>query len=343
MRYKKYGFLSLPAFIIIGCGNGSTTTGTTFYSAGSDYNYTIQFESGSESNSASILSSLVINTTGSTSQPIPLISVSTNVYSFTSGNLSGLLYYNPSESSSIGLAFNGQGVSSYSDYATNAIINSVPNGTYNTICDINNISPCSIVINSSSISITEYSFAGQQVSLCSDSTINSASTASNPSNYSFICGTNGSTQNAGIWNLTPFSINGVTALMVSQYNSSISGNDDDTDSIAFPSSIPINPSGQYGYVYSVQSSQNPSSTSAGISSSSFTANSSLSIINNPTIGSCSGGGCTLNVNSYYNYPANGFGWFQLSNSQSGVTNTYNLVGNDQMGLYMDSYSGFYLP
>lgn len=329
---RKYNHLLISLLSIIGlcaCGN-STTSGTTYYSAGNDYNYQLSF---TESNN--IPQTITINVSGSSGVGMPLTQVSPNTYAFGSSQESALLYYNPAESAYLSVAYNGQGTVPYSDFATNTASSNLPNGTFNTICDHSNLSPCQITINNNQISITEYTPQGQSVALCNSSTLSSASSSISPFLQTFICGTNGSTTNSGNWYLVPFTVNGVSGLMINEYNSSSLAADDTTDEIAFPAGSSINPNGSYGYIYNVIQSGQSAVNSAGVSTASLTP----TTINNNITG-CNN--CLLQQNSYYQQPLTGFDYYTTNNSQSFGT-TYNVIGNDSMNLYMDSFTGFYLP
>lgn len=337
---KKLTLILLSTIIsvsLVACGAGSTTNATnTYYSASSNYNYQLVF-----SESSGTPNGLIIQTIGSVGQPMTLSSTANNIYSFNAGTYNGLLYFNPSESAVIGISVTGTGITPYNDFATNSVSTTLPNGTFNTICDLSNLSPCQISINGNSISISEFNQQGQATALCQDSTINTTPSSTNPALFSFVCGSSGSQQNAGTWYLTPFTLNGVTALMVSQFINNTVGTDNGTDFIAFPQGSSLTPTGNLGYVYSAL--QSSLGYSSGISTASFTNVGNNYFITNATVGTCTGSGCALTLNSYYNYSQNGYAWFQVYNSQSSSNINYNIVGNSTMGIYMDSYTGFYLP
>lgn len=314
-------------FIITACGTGNTVTGTTYNDAGGTQNYMLAYESGNTPVTISI------NVTGSSGSPLPLTLVSPNIYSFSTGSESALMYFNPDESAMLAISFTGQGTSSTTDFATNTVSSTLPTATYNTICDHSNLSACQVTINNNQISIVEYSPQGASTSLCTNATLTSNTTPISQYLYTFICGTNGSSSNAGTWYLTPFSLNNTTALMLSEFDSANLSKNINTDEIAFMSGQSLNPNGSYGYIYN--SLGGASTTQSGVSTAQLTP----AIISN-TISGCNL--CVLQQNSYYLMPLQGFNYYEANNQQT-TSIFYNFVGNDALNLYMDSYTGFYLP
>lgn len=327
---KKINTVLIGATIaacIAGCGAGGNTPslgGNTYYSAAYDTYYQIE-----SSNSGYTFSA--INTKGDYLNQVPLTANGTNNYSFqttVSGNTAtGNISVNNGQ---LGFAIN-YGSGAYVDFATNNPSNQpIPNGTYTTLCDITNLSACTVTINNNAITITEYNTSGASVNLCSAvSMTQTTSNFINPYLSGFTCGTQGGNGPSGIWYAMPFAANGVTGLMIAEYNPNINSNDLGTDEVAFvqPSNQNgVTPSGNYNYAY-----QGWSSGQVGISSASF----SNGFLTNPTLG----GTCSLVYGQFYNYRMNGFDTCTFSGS--GSTNFYNVVGNNTMNIYMDSYSGFY--
>lgn len=328
MKFIKLSiFLSVSA--LAACGVGNSTNSTTYNNAGGTQNYMLAYNE-----SSSIPVTISINVTGSSGTPLPLTLVSSNIYSFSTGTESALMYFNSDESSMLAISFTGQGTSAAIDFATNAASSTLPSATYNTICDHSNLSACQVIINNNQISILEYSPQGIPTSLCTNATLTTNTTPISQYLYTFICGTNGSSSNSGTWYLTPFSINNTTALMLSEFDSANLSKSVNTDEIAFISGQSLNPGGSYGYVYNSLGGGSLT-TQSGVS----TAQLSPSIISN-TISGCNL--CALQQNSYYLMPLQGFNYYGANNQQS-ISTYYNLVGNDALNLYMDSYIGFYLP
>ncbi len=320
-NFLKILLFSSIGGLIVGCGTGQQDSGgVKYYSAANDTYYQIESSTTGES---SVLS---ITTNGIVTQ-IPLTP------SINGGFVYNTLYKGQNAAGSVlvnngnmGFTINSTG-GSYFDFASQYVNNnSIPSGTYTTVCDTNNISPCVINIANNSISITEYGQSGVPVSLCTNQPLTLISANSpNPYLFYFSCGVEGGAT-SGKWYIAPLTINNITGFMISEFNPAINANDDGTDELAFPQSS-FNPSGTYNYV-----SYGISTGVASLSSASF-SNGSL---NNPTIGSCAGAACAIVPNAFYNFPMVGFSYFSVN----GTVN-YNLVGSAGMGLYQDSYQGIY--
>lgn len=310
---------------ISSCGNGSsnTTTGQSYYSASYSSYYNIQ--SSTENNESSLYLSIV--SPGVQYVTNALLTPTLNIesqYEFSQNGASGTVTI---KNGNLGISYVSQS-SSWIDFATNTnnIANSVPNGTYNLICDQTNISACQLTINNNEVSIIEYSMTGQSTILCNNSSLQLDSSNQNPYLWQFNCGVNGGSTH-GMWYMLPFVSNNQTSFLISEYNPTVNENDDLTDEIAFIKPIAqINPSGNYNYLYT-----GLSGGGVGITTVQF-ATSPASLINSITCGSL----CGLNTNQYYsNQSQIGFDWY------TNTTSSYNLVGNDAQQIYQDSYEGFY--
>jgi hypothetical protein len=230
----------------------------------------------------------------------------------------------------MGISFTS--TNSYADFATiNTNRNNIPSGSYSTVCDQNNLSACIISINNNQISIVEYSVSGVPTALCNNQKlVQASSNAINPNVYSFTCGVQGGAS-SGTWSAIPLIVNGVTGIMISEYDASINANDNITDEIAFIQESFI-PSGNYNYEY------NSSSGQGGISSATFNNGTLI----NATVGSCAGAACAIIQGQYAGAvglsgnPMVGFDYYSVN----GTTN-YNLVGNTTMNIFDDSYAGIY--
>jgi hypothetical protein len=258
---------------------------------------------------------------------IPLTSLGGGLYSFTT------IYNNESATGTIliknanfGFTISAPGGGSYDDFATQNVVanTSISTGTYVTLCDQSNLSPCVITINNNQISINEYSPSGSATNLCTNQNLTAQPNSQNPNAFYFTCAISGGSM-SGTWYATPFISNATSGFMLSEYNpNQNSSNLAGTNEIAFPQST-ISPNGGFNYVYN-------SGSQAGISTTTF----SINTIINSTIGTCSGAACALTLGAFYNYVMSGFGYFNVAG-----TANYNLVGNDNMAMYEDSYQGFY--
>lgn len=318
----------LPSVLLVACGSGGsddTATGT-YYTGGYDYYYQVQSESGASTTTLNVLGS-----NGSTLFSAPLTSTGNNSYTFTSNYNNQTINGNVVITNGIlSIAANVWGI----DIGTNSA-NPIQNGSYSTICDKGNISPCTVNVNNNSISITEYSTSGAPTVLCSNSLL--VETNSVPNNYTFKCGIMGSSTPQYSWYVTSFTRNGVPGLLISEYNGNTQINNDETDDIAViqaTSSGTLMPNGGFYYTSNGASgSGTPSITIAN-----FTSNGSTATINNPSLGNCNGQACALTLDQYYSQIANGYAYFTTTTNPI----NYNLVGNTTMNLMMDSASGFYV-
>ncbi len=315
--------LSLIPVALLGCGSGTTTSGgTVYYSASYSSNYLIESQNNNESQ---LLLSIIPNT-GTYVYQAPLTMVSNNSYIFAQNGATGTVTFN---NGNMGVSYQTSS-STWIDFATTNISNiSLPSGTYNAVCDQTNLSACNITINNNNISITEFNSSGQPTVLCANKALQQVGSSNvyNPYLYSFTCGVNGGSS-SGVWYAVPITINQVTGIMLSEFNPTINNNDDTTDEIAFPSSNSINPSGNYFYVY-----DGGSLGGVGVTNAQF----SVAGLTNTVVGLCSGASCALVNNQIYNgIPKTGFDWYNVNN-----LNSYNLTGNDSMGIYQDSFEGFY--
>ena len=299
-----------------GDGQNNSISGN-YYSASNTSYYQIE-------SSNNQLSLNIISTTSAASFPLTFKAV--NSYTFGSGGVVGTLTM---DNNNIGISFQSA-QSTWIDFATlgQNLAASLPNGTYNLVCDQTNLSACQLVVNNGTVSITEYSTTGQQTQLCQNSSVTPANLNSNPNLQKFTCGVNGGST-SGTWYAQAFTIESTTGIMLNEFNPTTNSNNDETDEIAFPISMSINPSGTYYYVYY------GGATSSGVGST--TAQFSSAGIINSVVGLCSGAACALIQNQYYNSNTlAGFDWYNVNG-----LNNYNLVGNDTMGIYQDSFEGFY--
>ncbi len=307
---------------ISGCGDGQNSEATNYYSASFDTYY--QIESSESSYSFNIVSS-----SGNSLVNVPLTTTS-NGYTFSASyngqSATGNIVINNGQ---MGISINASS-NGFTDFATlNTNNNLIPDGVYTTVCDQNNISACNMVINGNTISVTEYSVSGESTILCSNQSLTNAINSVNPNLLSFSCGVQGGTYN-GIWNIMPLIVNNTVAIMISEYNASINQNDNGTDEIAFPE-LSFMPNGSYNYVY------NPiASGQSGISNASF----SNGVLINNIVGTCDGAMCALITNQYAGIAGGnsmvGFNYYSVNGQLN-----YNLVGNDTMNIYVDSYVGIY--
>ena len=104
-----------------------------------------------------------------------------------------------------------------------------------------------------------------------------------------------------------------------------------TNAIAF-SQESFTANGNYNYVYSAIQG------SIGLATASFNAGTLMNIV----VGSCAGASCAIISGEYsggVGMPGNqmlGFSYYSVNGA-----NNYNLVGNSQMNIFMDSYAGIY--
>ncbi|MCC2624335.1 MAG: hypothetical protein K0R14_208 [Burkholderiales bacterium] len=329
---KLLFILFFSIFLIVSCGDGSSSSSNTnYYSASSNLYYEINTsnESGVES-----LALSVVATTGNLLNNVPLTLSGNNSYTFNGGNtgsnISGSLVL---KNNQMGISINGTSTTSFADFAVESEVtnnNSIPNGTYTTVCDQNNISACSIVINNNQISITEFSVSGQSTTLCQGQAITTAPNAQNPFLSSFSCGVQGGTH-TGTWYIMPIVVNNTTGIMINEYNASVASGPSFTNEIAFPQAT-FTPNGTYNYVY------NGVSSNSGIATATF---SSAGLVNS-IIGTCSGAVCALVQGQYAgSVGASGNTMVGFDYYSVGGTVNYNLVGSTSMNIFMDSYSGIY--
>lgn len=311
--------------VVSSCVGGSTgVAGQNYYSASYSSYYNIQ--NGTGANESSLYLSIVSQgATQYVSNALltPVVGAESQ-YEFSQNGAYGTVTI---KNNNLGISYISPS-SSWIDFATSTanIGSTIPNGTYNLICDQTNISPCQMVVNNNSISITEYSMTGQSTILCNNSIVQQLSNNQNPYLWAFNCGVNGGAH-SGTWYLMPFTSSNQTSFLISEYNPTSNTNDDVTDEIAFTQPVAqITPSGNYSYVYTSLSGNGVGTTSAQF------ATAPSSIVNSITCGSL----CGLNVNQYYfNQSQVGFDWY------TNTTSSYNLVGSDAQKIYQDSYEGFY--
>ncbi len=323
---------ALSAGLIVACGAGDTTNGNTYYSASNTSHYVI--ESGINPQNESQLYLSMITRTSTWQVPLTPVTTSvsgTNSYTYNQNNtfvtvtlregIFGISYKSTTE--------NWIDIASIESH----VASSIPNGSYNLLCDQANLSPCTMVVESDAltgnqvVSVTEFNSYGNPNVLCDGSPIIQVG-QSNPINtylYSFTCSNAGGTS-SGTWDVLPFTKHGRTALMVAENNYSSNITDDSTDEIAF-SQNGISPNGNYNYLYN-------QSGGVGVTVASFTGGALL----NNSISGCSA--CGLTLNQYYNAnAATGFAWYS-SSSLFGAN--YNVTGDDIIKMYQDSVMGFYL-
>lgn len=317
--------ISCFPILISACGSGSSTSssGQVYYSASNTGHYLV--ESNVNPSNESQLYISVVSQNGGYVKEAPLTQVSTNNYTFSQSGASGTVTI---KNGNFGISYNGTS-STWIDFATQNVGSSVPSGNYNLICDQTNLSPCTMNISNNSVNVTEYSLTGQATTLCNNSSLSQvgSSNLNNPYLFAFTCGVNGGSSQ-GVWYIVPIVQNSTTGLMIGEYNAASNNNNDETDEIAFPANIAINPNGSYNYLYN-----GGSLSGVGVSTAQFTATGLI----NQTVGLCSGAQCALIQNQYYNNnPATGFDWYNVNS-----LNNYNLVGSDSMSIYQDSFEGFY--
>lgn len=314
------------------CGSGSfNTNGTNYYSASSTAFYQIESQSGE----SAILN--IITSNGNKLSNVPL-TLTASGYSFSTtinnDQVNGTIVLK-NNLMGINITSTSGNTQSFSDFATLSINTNnspIPSGTYNTVCDRDNISACQITINNNQISITEYSISGQPTSLCTNTDmITMNGNAINPYLLSFTCAVQGNTHQ-GTWYIMPLVINGTTGIMIDEYNASLNAPDSATDEIAFIQDSFI-PAGEYNYLY-----KGIVNNQSGISTANFTGRA----INNPTVGTCAGAACSLNENQFGGMLGSsgnvmiGFDYYLVN----GLIN-YNLVGSTVMNIFVDSFSGIY--
>lgn len=325
MKTSKLLSLLCMSALIISCGTGANELlpGQNYFSASYSSYYNIQQNNGQSYLTIVSPSQQWLNNAFLT--PI-VLTANESQYTFNQGGASGIVTIKNNN-----LTINYTSTSStWIDFATQNIGNSLPDGTYNLICDQTNLSACSMTINNDNISITEYSVTGQTTTLCNNSSANKASSnLNNPYIWTFTCSVNGGSS-SGIWHIMPMMSNNTTSLLIAEYNPTSNINNDATDEIAFQQpSTNINPSGTYVYTY------NGGSFSGGVGTS--TAMFSGATLANSIVGLCNGSACALIPNQYYNNQAKlGFDWYNVNG-----LNNYNLVGSDAQNIYQDSFEGFY--
>ncbi len=330
---SKFNILvvSLFASLMVGCGAGdSSNDSTDYYSASSTSYY--QIESQTNDGESTTYSLNIVTNTGNTVTGLPLTPTS-NGYSFT-GTIDGQQATGTIVISAgqMGIAINSSSGSS-ADFATiNSNTNAIPDGTYTTVCDQNNLSACTMVINNGQITVTEFNVSGSPTTLCANQNLVQASSgALNPYLHSFSCGVQGGSS-TGPWYIMPLLVNFTTGIMVSEYNASLDANDNITDEIAFPQAS-FSPNGNYNYVYNGNTSGLSGISTATISNNSVT---------NTIVGTCSGAACALIEGQYsggVGMPGNvmtGFDYYSVNS-----TANYNMVGNTTMNIFVDSYVGIY--
>lgn len=312
----------LSVIFLSACGVGDENkNGMVYYSASLSSYY--QIESSSSNSNQQVLN--IVSNNGTTSYNLTPTSTG---YTFGNSNASGVITL---ESGQMGISFNSTS-GSFIDLATvNTSSTKPPSGTYNAICDMNNISACQMTISNNQISVVEFNNSGKATTLCTNQPLKAVNSRINPNLFSFTCGVQAGTY-SGVWYIAPLNVNGVSAFMVSEYNNSINANDDVTDEIAFPQQA-INPNANYIYVYYALNGVT-SGQAVGTSSAIFTQ---AGLVNS-IVGTCGGAACILVPNHYFNNnPLLGFDYYSVLNATN-----YNLVGSDKMGIYQDSYLGFYL-
>lgn len=318
MRSKNTALFAIIPLTLLACGTGqNNSVSNNYYSASTTTYYQIE-------SIESQLNLNIITTSGVVSYPLTATAV--NAYTFASGSTTtGTATL---DNNNLGISFNNP-QSTWIDFATqNISLNAIPTGTYNLICDQSNLSACQASVSNNTISITEYSITGQATTLCQNSPITSANVSFNPSSYQFNCGVNGGSS-SGTWYAVPITIESTTGIMLNEFNPTTNTNNDETDEIAFPNSQAINPYGTYYYLYN----GGAISSGVGVSTAQFT---SAGLVNQ-VVGLCSGAACALIKNQYYNNISTiGFDWYNANGM-----NNYNLIGNDNMRIYQDSFEGFY--
>ncbi|RTL11753.1 MAG: hypothetical protein EKK54_06045 [Neisseriaceae bacterium] len=321
-KFLMSTMIILP-ILINGCSaGGDSSSNSNYYSSGYDYYYQLQ----AESSSTPVLNALSAN--GTTLFSANLTPGSSNSYTFKTTYNNKPVAGNVVLSNGIlSIAASNWGI----DLASNSTTQ-VSNGTFSTICDMGNMSPCTIIISGNNITVTEYASNGRHTQLCNNSLL--STTNAIPNNYSFKCGINGSSTPQYDWYLIPFIRNGVAGLLLGEFNYGSQVNNDQTNDIAMQQTTTVGefmPNGSYYYASAY--SGTPSMTVATI-----TYTGSNALINNPTVGSCNGQPCSLIMDQYYQQIAYGYAYFTPTQPVLNV----NVVGNSNMGLMMDSVSGFYV-
>lgn len=335
MKKRLITLLSLSvASLIVACGAGETTSDNKYYSASNSTYYAI--ESGVNNQGESQLYISMVTQTSVWQAPLEsvLSSVSgTNSYTYNQNGVSGTVTL---RGGILGVSYTSTS-ENWINFASveSHIVNNIPNGNYNLICDQANLSPCNMVISTDSISgnqiasVTEFANDGTPTVLCRNAQIIQTGQRNpiNPYLYSFAC-SNAGGSSSGTWNIVPFTQHGVTGFMVAENNYSSNITDDSTDDIAFPVAS-ISPKNDYNYLYN----GGMNSAGVGISTARFLDG---ALLNNATSGCLT---CGITLNQYYqNQIATGFSWYSSSNLFGA---NYNLTGNDTMKIYQDSFFGFY--
>lgn len=321
---KKVISLLITAIIITACvGESVNSNQQKYYSAAHTGYYLIESNVNPENESELYFS--VVDQSSSYVYQTPLSLVSSNNYTFKQGSTSGTVTI---KNNLLGVSYSGVS-DAWIDLATttNNIESSLPNGSYNLICDQTNISACNLKILNNQITLVEFSTTGQPITLCSNSLAELVpANTGNQYLYSFTCGVNGGSS-SGTWYALPINIRSEHSIMLSEYNPTSNDSSDTTDELSFPVQS-INPTGTYQYLY-----DGGSLSGVGVSTASISA---AGVIN-PIAGSCSGSACALVPDQYYlNNDAQGFAWYNVN-----LQNNYNLTGSDKMKVYQDSFFGFY--
>lgn len=309
------------SILLNACNSGTTSTSslqTNYYSGASASYYQIV-----KSGSSNSLYLNIINASGYLLKNVPLNQAS-NGYIFNTilngESATGQVVFG--NENDLAFVINSN-ATAYNDFATTyANSNPILDGNYVANCDQQKISACLVQVINQEITITEYTSNGTPTILCRNQPlVNSHSI--NPYALSFNCTVNGGA-NSGIWYATPFSFNQTTAILIGEYIPSINANDNVTDDIAFPQQT-IQATGNFNYTYYDLAGGSP-----GINTDSKL--NSTTIVNPTT---CINGPCQIQSNGFYHYSMLGFDYYTTNSSN------YNLVGNDAMQIYADSYVGFY--
>lgn len=328
----KLFFIVLLTTLLVACGDGtnSNVTTTNYYSASPNLSYQINTESSNGVQSASLT---ITASTGDILDNAPLTLTGINTYTFnessSGSSITGSLVL---KNNQMGVTVQGASTATFVDFAIESISNAnIPSGNYTTVCDQNNISACTVVVTNNQISITEYNTTGTAKNLCQNQILQQVSGAQNPYLSSFSCGVQGGTS-TGTWYAMPITANGVTGIMISEYNpSAAADNISTTNEIAFPQAA-FTPNGTYNYVY------NGVSSNSGLSAATF---SNAGLVNG-VVGTCSGAACVLIEGQYAGSAGMqgnqmvGFDYYSV-----GGTVNYNLVGSTAMNIFVDSFSGIY--
>lgn len=308
--------LIIAALLVSACGLGNQNGSTNYYSAATDTYYKIE---SSTSNSVTTYSLSIVNSTAGLNNAT-LTALGNGMYSFNNG--AGILVLSNGNLSIVA----GNNVPL--DFASANTTSEVPDGTYNSLCGYTTPSPCVVTINNNDITIIESdATSGDSIMLCDSMPIYRINSATNPNASTFSC------SSYAIWTLVPFTVNGVTGLMLAEPNADTNLPYQFTSEIAFPVDSNPAPNGTYDYAYN-QVNADTLYSSQGIESSISASDGRMTNSITSAVNAYLNPGYAYLNGAQYSMP--GFAYY------AGNATNYNLVGNDTMDIYQDSYLGFYL-